>query len=98
MISYLEIFFSLSRERRFTGPENFSEAQGGREEKRVENHWSTPSRVAMLSERRKKISVADSLARCPLRQGSISRDIRVVPTRSKCRIVLKFESSGVTRE
>ena len=43
MISHLEIFFSLSRERRFGGPENFSEAQRGHEEKKVENHCSRAS-------------------------------------------------------
>ena len=44
MISHLEIFFSsLSRERRFGGPENFLDAQGGHEEEKVENHCSRGS-------------------------------------------------------
>ena len=46
MISHLEIFSSLSKERRFGGPENFSGAQGGREEKKVENHCPRWCRAA----------------------------------------------------
>ena len=52
--------------------------------------YSLESRDVIGAE--EKISVAYSLARCPLRQASTSPDIRVVPIRSQCRIVLKFES------